>query len=471
LLLTDGTYTGSNSGYVDVNCLGGVRNGRLLSPITLGAEHERQAFVKGDGSVIPLQIQNCAYWQVLGLHLESGDFPGERDGKSEGAASVMYFSRDNHLEVRRNILAHNNRYFNSHLILGDRVMSSLFEENEFYYFHRHALNLSYGGFNTIRRNYFNSRLYPDIPGGRPSELCCQDRGDSAISLYPDHDSTIENNVGENNEDLMDVEAAFAEYASDNEKFYGNISVNDVYGVINTARGDSDAYTSHHSFYQDIVVIDPKAIGGYARSVGDFTCNRCTFIGNQESKGNFAADQNPVHPGGGAYSVHLKNSLAINATGKGAFGFYVNDTKGQWLWEMDHVNAYNNAANFVPPAPRGQYRGVTVRDPKLGACLVWLPDQSPMRGIGIDGSDIGASILFRYQDGALNETPLWNVQTGEFPRGAIVQGLNDLPGASAADVQKRLNVNQNGCDFPAAYRSGEKRAQRKQRNRRYASRHF
>jgi hypothetical protein len=76
----------------------------------------------------------------------------------------------------------------------------------------------------------------------------------------------------------------------------------------------------------------------------------------------------------------------------------------------------------------------------------------MKGAGLNGDDIGANVLFRYHNGNLTTQPLWNPVTGEFPRGAIVSGVNDIPGSSAFDVHTRLNVNVNGCFFPAGYGS-------------------
>lgn len=77
----------------------------------------------------------------------------------------------------------------------------------------------------------------------------------------------------------------------------------------------------------------------------------------------------------------------------------------------------------------------------------------MKGAGLNGADIGANILYRYENGVLTREPLWNPSTGEFPHGALVAGLNDVPGQSLFDVHRRLNVNTNGCLFPESYAQG------------------
>jgi hypothetical protein len=90
------------------------------------------------------------------------------------------------------------------------------------------------------------------------------------------------------------------------------------------------------------------------------------------------------------------------------------------------------------------------DPQLGTCKVFIPSGSPMKGADKNGGDIGANVLYRYENGSLTNQPLWNPVTGEFPHGAIVAGVNDIAGSSAFDVHKRLNVNTNGCLLPAGY---------------------
>ena len=51
---------------------------------------------------------------------------------------------------------------------------------------------------------------------------------------------------------------------------------------------------------------------------------------------------------------------------------------------------------------------------------------------------------------LTNTKLWNTDGSFIGRGAIVPGLNDVGGSSLFDIQNRLNVNKNGCAFPAGY---------------------
>jgi hypothetical protein len=85
----------------------------------------------------------------------------------------------------------------------------------------------------------------------------------------------------------------------------------------------------------------------------------------------------------------------------------------------------------------------------GACLLWVPGDSNMHGAGKDRGDIGANVLYRYEGGQRTTRPLWDPASGKFPCGAVVPGIND--GAKrCANIHERLNVNRNGCNFPAGY---------------------
>jgi hypothetical protein len=149
------------------------------------------------------------------------------------------------------------------------------------------------------------------------------------------------------------------------------------------------------------------------------------------------------PGDGSYSFTGENMLALNNTG---IGVYVsNDIQ---TWSIDYVNSYSNGTNYSPASSK--YTNQKSVDAKLGSCKVWIPDSSPMKKAGKNGADIGANILYRYERGILTNKPLWDPATGAFPCGAIIAGVNDITNSSCFDVHNRLNVNVNGCAFPADY---------------------
>lgn len=90
-------------------------------------------------------------------------------------------------------------------------------------------------------------------------------------------------------------------------------------------------------------------------------------------------------------------------------------------------------------------------PTFGSCYLWVPAGSPLKGAGLGGADIGATILYKYIDGVLTNEPVWNTTTGVFYGcRSTVAGINDSPGDSCNNVHERLHVNTGGCAFPEGY---------------------
>ena len=85
---------------------------------------------------------------------------------------------------------------------------------------------------------------------------------------------------------------------------------------------------------------------------------------------------------------------------------------------------------------------------LGTNYVWIPPASNLHAAGAGGADIGAEVLYRYQNGVKTKTTLWDAVSGAFSCGAIVAGVNDVAGASCSNVHVRLNVS--ASTLPAGY---------------------
>ena len=145
-----------------------------------------------------------------------------------------------------------------------------------------------------------------------------------------------------------------------------------------------------------------------------------------------------------YSLFTINALVHNSK---YYGFLL---RNQTEFSHKFPSSYNPKKDF---SPNYNYSNERTTDPKLGTCKVFIPRTSSVKGKGEGGADIGANILYRYEKGKLTNQRLWNPQTGAFPGGAIVKGVNNISGSSLFDVHKRLNVNTNGCAFPENYREG------------------
>nr|MBI4156194.1 DUF4082 domain-containing protein [Candidatus Woesearchaeota archaeon] len=445
LILKDGTYARATTGFPNIDCSSNSKSGTASQPITLKAENERKAFLQTDGTVHAIKVANCQYWQFEGLRMEGTDNPS-------AGAEIMIVYKSDYLTIRRNIFRFNNRYFNVHLLTFYQGSESghLIEENEFYDFHRHAMDGSPVNNAIIRRNYCNSHNRADIPGGYgPSGPSTS--GDGCFTLYPGANNVLENNIAENSGASFEMEATGI---SNNNKFFGNVALNA--GVAMTARGTTIDSMPRDTLFKDFVSINHPSYGIYARSSKNTRCDSCTFIGNSVSGGGIGADKNgePTYSGDGSYSFFGDNILTIGHTG--GYGINIVTNKGSWAYGLDYVNSFNNAIAFSPSGSDQYITNEKNIDPQLGTCKVWVPDNSPMKRAGKDlngdgiREDIGANILYRYENGVLTNKPLWDKTTGQFPCGAIIPGVNDIAGSSCFDVNKRLNVNTNGCSFPAGY---------------------
>jgi hypothetical protein len=406
------------------------------APITMRAENERQAFLKDDGTHMALQLLSCSYWRFWGLRAESAD--AVLNGQWAGV--VVIASDSSHLTFQRMLVARPNRYCNCHLLTLVNTHDSLVEESEFYEYHRHALITAGGGSRVVfRRNYANSRLYPNIPGGY-SETS-PPGGDNAFIVYPGSDNVIENNISENAGLAgFDVEAAGT---SRNNRFLGNINLGGAAGIFLGVRGNTANEMPTDTLIENFVTLGTSEYGGRFLSNRNTRCRNCTFFGGPRY-GVATNDLDGWWPEAPSPTVYFTNTLVL---GGGSYGFSI---RNQADWGIDFSNAHGSSINYAPALGDPHITSSRSIDSQLGTCKVWIPESSPMKRAGRDGADIGANVLYRYVDGVLTSAPLWDTRTGEFPHGAVVRGVNDVPGQSAFDVHQRLNVNTNGCSFPSGY---------------------
>jgi len=386
-----------------------------------------------------LSIDGCGWWNVEGLRIENTDNPSNTDSTGHPAE----ISRSHDIVFRRNLVGKPNRYGNNGGIAANYDCHNiLIEENELYDFHRNGIACfpeTTDGC-TVRRNYVNPRDYAPLPG------VTRYGPNDGIVMYFAHNSVVENNIVEDPPGV-----AFGGAGSDNS-YLGNVALNssdgfgsgrhEQYGGNQTgvlfqndvAVGCIDGFISRSSSGVKLLndmAVNNGSVGFYSDNAYDRrNDSNCALLG-------YCWDVSP--------NVTVVDVLATNSVDS---GFYLTNVDQYGALVLDHLNAFNNKPDYASGAA-GRTNSTTV-DPKLGTCLVWLPDGSPMKGAGQGGADIGASVLYRYHDGVLTSEPLWDRATGNFPCGAMVKGVNDIAGASCFDVHRRLNVNTSGCSFPAAY---------------------
>jgi hypothetical protein len=443
LLLMDGVYTQANAGNLRIDCASNAKSGTAAQRITVKAEHERQAWIKGDGSTseVALVIVDCQWWQIEGLRVSGADGPP--------GTMPLYGNDLERVTFSRLLVHHSNRQENQHLLSCERCNNNLFEENEFYYFHRHALVLHDSTGNTFRRNYAHSRSYDDIPGGRESHH--PDRGDDAFSLYPANDTTVENNIAEDIDRSFVVIASHAGYGRRN-RFFGNIGIGTgpfsgwQFGLVARAGSPADAFMPQDNEFHHNLALNVGATAEFSFDAFKGTISRNNTM-YAPSKG-VSLLNGQFTDGDRRFSYESTNDLIVHSR---SYGFHLTPNPPATItFTVRNPLLFGNQGNSAPPTTDARITGEVLADPQLGTCRVFIPDGSPAKEAGIGGADIGANVLYRYENGVLTNQPLWNPLTGTFPCGAIVPGVKDVAGASCFDVHTRLNVQANGCTLPAGY---------------------
>jgi hypothetical protein len=458
LILLDGEYTVPTNGRPSFNCSpesGNALNGTDGSHVTITAQNERKAWVHGDGAADTLRVYDCRYYDIVGLNISMADTPIDNSIHALEITGPTSGSISTHVTIKRNILHHDNRYSNSHLVAISRSTYWLTEENEYYFFHRHAeWHGSGADFGESRRNYANSRRFDDLPGcgAYPAPNCSGGPGgDESFSNYPGSNNVFENDISEGSLDGFTVNASGT---SVNNRYYGDISLNDRTSWRIVARGSDLSNMPVNTEVRDAVMIvsaNSQGVVWISSSKNTIFEHASLFVSNALQRG-FRVDSQRTK-GDGALSLSIRNTFikGIAADGVSIEDPPLNSTTLSWT--VDHVWSNGPLTAFTPSGStrNGKLTNTATTDPGVGTCRLWVPTAAAAHGAGSGGSDIGATILYKYENGVLTRLSLWDPSTGAFlGSGAIVAGLNDIPGSSLFDVHKRLNVNQNGCPFPPGY---------------------
>lgn len=445
LVLLDGLYEPGTTGLPDVDCSQGIASGTADLPIRMVALNERRAHVRTDGLVDGLILNGCTYWTVEGLQIESRDNDAaDTGGDDPNLAQVRNSSQ---IVLRRLLLHHVNRFSDADvLILGPDATDVLVEESEAYFFHRVGFSTWRSNRLTFRRNYQNSRGYPDLLAGDPlwpSGTAARDgyatdppdRGGSSARIYNASESIIENNIGEGNTWTRFM----ADRTDSDVRFLGSIEFDTLYGFHSIPVGSDAAIIS------DLVVSHCVGLfglysGHWYRSTEGVQCDHCTSIGSRDRGIRCDRTSSPSVP---LASCTCTDCLSMSST---AAGYYIAD---QDSWSVVNSVGFGNETLASPPET-DPLMDVTELDPELGGCLVYLPTASPLVGAGSGGSDIGANITHRHVDGVLTDIPLWDPDTGAFPCGALISGVNDDPDTGCIGVHTRLAVGTADCPLPYDY---------------------
>ena len=192
LLLQSGEYAPDTTGLLQVDCDAAPRNGLPEAPITVRAEHERGAALRGDGTAVPLELWNCSNWIVEGLLLTNEHDAEVPQGTDIGSVAILHGGHD--LTLRRLLLMRSNHSRHSHILRVLEASRVLVEECETYDFYHNAFEAVRTDSVSFRRNYFHSRYATSE--GNAVGTDDPTRGEIAIQVEESSSPLLENNVAE-----------------------------------------------------------------------------------------------------------------------------------------------------------------------------------------------------------------------------------------------------------------------------------
>lgn len=424
LILLDGVYELNTTGYPDIQHSYGLPG----APITMKAQHQWKAILRSDGKAWAFHTKDVTWWVFDGLYADANGSPG----KSPGYAFAIEYTWNT---VARNLLGTNaykvGSLYSVFLLIHDKNFT--LEDSEAYNFDSVGFNI-YGSHNiTARRLYANSRWNGSVGEG--------------IILNGTPYSVIENSISEGNNGIgiegFDTNTYGA--GGRHSDVLGSISLNDRgYGLAQWSQSSIYDKAMNNTFKDSVAINTKKGKGVYGQEAWNATYDGVSVIGSVGPDDAFGHYE-PVN-------TRISNSLVIDSASGYGFGFMGSD------WFIEHSNSFNNkGGNYDRSETIDDNAGNIQRSMSkeatgmgMGKCLVYVPDVSSMRGAGKNGADIGANVLYRYENRTLTTQPLWDPVTGEFPHGPFVPGVNDIPGSSLFDVHERLNVNSANCPFPKSY---------------------
>jgi hypothetical protein len=442
LVVLSGTYELGVHGMLDASCADGTAlSGTPEAPIFVRAEDERRAHLATGGVSKGIAIEGCSDWRIRGLRVSGADAP-EPD-----SAVLVYLSESTRLELRRMLLHTANRYRAGEAVVympGSREI--LFEDAEVYSFAGSAFRTTSGPGHVLRRVYVHGRGVEDLPDcSAEAEATCSQFSDGA-----DYGVVLGDHVIVENAVFEGTTVAINGGGVQESAVLGTAALGGQHGVVIGYDAAQRMPFSTGVRIENVVGVGASSRAVYLRTPGDVSLRNVTAIGC----GAVGVDLT-----GGTVACPETECLLVganlSAVGAPANGMQIVDVVGP---VVSHSNVYGSANADYSPSDEpidddaGHWRRCTsIVDPRIGPgedqCIAYVRRDSAMAGAGEDGQDIGANILYRYEDGVLGTELLWDAATGAFPCGAVVEGINGDPADSCIGVHTRLHVATPGCPLP------------------------
>lgn len=437
LTLLDGVYgDGTSTGKISISGLVGTVGNEL----TIRCLNQRQCRINDNGSGNAIGLFSLTAYIIFdGLVWNSTNNSG-----APTTGNGFYANNTDHITIKNSLARNPNKYGNNMPIFFVNSRDQLVEDTEVYDYPRHCVEHFTSQRAVTRRVYCNPRIGA-IAGGYANSNGIG-RGDAGVSMYPCKDCIEENVIvdgttarGYLNE--MNATGHSVQPSMSGSKVFGSIcylcagASNGIYPNARTAPGNIYSPTNITLEHNVIYGFTGAASAIRVTSGVNVTIKNNTLLGTASGNGFFGDDS--------VNGAAVTSFTATKNVVKGFSGTGFTSTGYSSFTGTDNFSNGNGTA-FSPAAATWGSGNVTT-DPALGTCIAWPPDGSAAATAGV-----GATILYRYENGTLTTTPLWDPTTGAFPHGATVSGINDVAGNSLFDFHTKINVNTGGCTFPAAF---------------------
>ena len=382
LVLKNGTYD-KESLHVRISGMPG-------KPITIRAEKDGEAIIDGGFAFRPGYIGYMPNNGPGGPIIEHVDIEGIRFQRSLGTVLTVVYSQN--INIRRvsayqakpatNEMAFNIQ-FSDNVLLEDvagasgRTIFNIYETNNA------TVRRCWGRYTSFKR------------GTTPGVV---------VHLYGADNTLVENCVGLKDPSFddqttgLDIFSNTYNMNANNNAIYGNV----MYGFRGVGRGyfldinPNSQKTNEvlHNVFHNNVGID-SGEGFRHKTDHDLTIDRMTLLGS--SLGHYHFDGSS-YGGAVALAVKLRNSNFV--AGPVTFAY---SNGGTVTRDDQYNNFFQNADGYQGTNSFQIDPDYCVQRFSKGAYLI---QPNSLRGQGENGADIGAEILYRYQDKVLTNVPLW-----------------------------------------------------------------
>ncbi len=386
LYLMDGTYTAGTTGVLTV-----TESGTSGNPITFKGLNSTGVTIDGEGSSVPVSVSAESYVDIEDILA------------TDGSAEVVYVSGSSSYVNIRRVMAHKAAVDNNSVFVASSSSYVLFEDCAAWGRGRKMFLGISSSYITFRRCWGRFESWSGVGGDSPTGL----------QFYRTTDSLMENCVFVKSASATHDTKSFSSVRvgtnNDNDRniFYGNI----VHGDTGTGGGfrlDGDAGTANltgHRWYHN-VVIETDVTGVYIDVGDDTIIENMTVVGVDNNDTAFFFKRTLSAGGGFSFAATLKNSSLLT----GSNGLFVDsDSPGFDSFTNSYINIYDCTTDYEDNASSGT--GDTTIDPNYdtatygyGAYL--MASQCDLAGTGEGGTDMGAEVLYQYEDGVLSDVALW-----------------------------------------------------------------